>query len=181
MFEEITRFFPGCAHLSGRLAALTLDLCARSLVAMEEPSLALPSDARETYRFLWLPSFRDEACVRIALDRSGATVTTKVRKRAHPDYEPQIVRWRHERHVAADAMTLMASSIDASFWSAPVAIERMGLDGAEWMLDGRRGSRHHVVCRWSPDEWGPDAAFRAACEEILLLGTFPDGWACRLF
>jgi hypothetical protein len=38
-----------------------------------------------------------------------------------------------------------------------------GEDGANWVLEGRRGNAYHVVHRWSAD----DGPFREACLTLL--------------
>ena len=42
-------------------------------------------------------------------------------------------------------------------------VERSGLDGADWVVEGRRAGLYHAVIRWEPKP-GP---FRDACEELI--------------
>jgi hypothetical protein len=38
----------------------------------------------------------------------------------------------------------------SNFWSLDTADEQLGLDGAQWLIEGRRGDIYHSVERWSP-------------------------------
>jgi len=61
----------------------------------------------------------------------------------------------------------------ACFWQMPTPNELMMCDGAEWIMEGRREGRFHVVDRQSPDE----GAYRDACLYLLrvsqVLKTIP--------
>ena len=60
---------------------------------------------------------------------------------------------------------------EADFWNLEPYQPRDVLDGANWILEGRRDSAYHVVRRISPDP-GP---FRRACETLLRLAKLdPD-------
>ena len=42
-----------------------------------------------------------------------------------------------------------------NFWNLPAADPtRFGHDGAQWILEGVKGGRYHVIDRWSPED-GP--------------------------
>ena len=62
----------------------------------------------------------------------------------------------------------MAAINAAAFWDAPTEDPgKNGEDGAQWIIEGRRQGRYHVVERWSPKS-GPirsagEAFLRAAC------------------
>ena len=60
------------------------------------------------------------------------------------------------------------------FWTMPVTIDRIGLDGATWILEGFdenknncTGKKYHLVSRWSPDS----TRFRSICEQFMELET----------
>jgi hypothetical protein len=55
----------------------------------------------------------------------------------------------------------------------PVPEGRGGLDGSRWILEGGRTDRRVLVDHWSPQEVGPDAAFRRAGNYILDLAHIP--------
>ena len=45
---------------------------------------------------------------------------------------------------------LQRSLVISNFWSLDSADNRLGLDGADWLIEGRRGDEYHQVERWSP-------------------------------
>jgi hypothetical protein len=53
---------------------------------------------------------------------------------------------------SADWNRLRASLITSDFWN-PQEVHPfgMGLDGATWLFEGRRGNIYHAVERWSPE------------------------------
>jgi hypothetical protein len=61
----------------------------------------------------------------------------------------------------------------AHFWSDTVPEGSGGLDGSRWILEGVRTDRRVLVDHWSPQEVGPDAAFRRAGSYILDLAHIP--------
>jgi hypothetical protein len=158
----------GCSHTpSTRAPAMKPGVpCAEQaapylveLCAMDEPSLQEPGP--ETYRFVWLKTFRNPVAVR--LGRSGDVVrVVTVEADAH---DPKAKR-RHEFTVAADAWTTLLGHLQAAdFWnlSAEQPEEERGLDGADWVIEGRRAGLYHAVNRWNP---GP-GPFRTACEDLV--------------
>jgi hypothetical protein len=144
---------PGVA-CSDQDAPYLVELC-----AMDEPSLQQPGP--ETYRFVWLKTFRNPVAVR--LSRSGDVVrVVSVEADAH---DPKAKR-RHEFTVAVDAWTTVLTHLTAAdFWhlSSEQSEDERGLDGADWVVEGRRAGLYHAVNRWNP---GP-GPFRAACEALV--------------
>jgi len=65
----------------------------------------------------------------------------------------------------------------AHFWLDTVPERPGGLDGSRWILEGVRTDRHVLADHWSPQEVGPDAAFRRAGNYILDLAHIPPGRA----
>ena len=58
----------------------------------------------------------------------------------------------------------------AHFWSDTVPEGPGGLGGS-WILEGVRTDRRALVDHWSPQEVGPDAAFRRAANHIWISRT----------
>jgi hypothetical protein len=118
------------------------------LAAMNEPSLSCgDATADETYRFLWLRSFHQPVAVRIS--RTGrhfelaATVLT-----GHGGYQPGHIAQRVRRELTeAEWVQVMRALEHISFWEMPATTEEIGVDGAQWIIEGR-SSRYHVVDRW---------------------------------
>jgi hypothetical protein len=158
----------GCGHAAATAEpeARATSVCAAQeptfladLCAMQEPSLAV--DGPETYRFVWLRSFRDPIAMRLARTPEGIRVLS-VEGDAHSN---KILR-RHEFPVTDAAWAKFVSHVEAAdFWNLPKddPDELTGEDGADWILEGRRNGKYHVVVRWSPKN-GP---FRDACTDLI--------------
>jgi hypothetical protein len=137
------------------------------LCAMREPSLTVTGP--ETYRFVWMRHHHNPVAVR--LSRAGdAVAVVAVQADTH---DPANAR-RHEFKAGADSWaTLLAHLQAADFWNLPGDPEEdeKGLDGADWIIEGRRGGVYHSVIRWEPKP-GP---FREACDDFIKLSglSFP--------
>src|SRR5581483_11779323 len=57
------------------------------------------------------------------------------------------------------------------YWKLATKDDALGNDGAEWILEGIRENRYHLVNRWSPESGG----YREACLYLLKLSKFNPG------
>lgn len=134
------------------------------LAALEEPSLrASPAPSDEAYRFLFLPSFHQELAVRV--ERTGATWRI-VAKEIGGDgrREPVFVQTEIQRELKQDEWVRLRHLVkEAGFFDLPSQDTSRGLDGAEWILEGRVGDRYHVVDRWCP----PTGPYKDLCVYLL--------------
>jgi hypothetical protein len=109
------------------------------LRAMNEPSLlSMASDpASYSYRFLWLRTFNHPIAVRM----SGAG-----------GYSPGVLTEDKSRPLTAAEMAPFLSEVEKlGFWTAPNPVnDQEGTDGSQWIIEGVRGGKYHVVDRWSP-------------------------------
>jgi hypothetical protein len=117
------------------------------LLALEEPLCRSQRIESEAYRFIWSSSFHGTAVVHIT--RQGDAFA---------------LRWKYLRFRAPsekDAPPIAAlSPIDwdrlqhyleaTNFWSLNPVGNEMGFDGAQWLIEGRRGDIYRAVQRWSP-------------------------------
>ncbi|HMJ07490.1 MAG TPA: hypothetical protein VK468_00700, partial [Pyrinomonadaceae bacterium] len=143
----------------------------RFLKVMGEKPLLRSSndDADEVYRFLWLRTFHHPVSVRIERSRSSFRIIA-VELSGAGGYEPgRISRTDHHEVYEEDWCEFMSRLEAASFWSQRTTVEGDGgNDGSQWMLEGIRRNRYHVVDRWSPNE----GAYREACIYLLKLSGF---------
>ena len=141
----------------------------RHLAAMRQSSLSCGApDTSETYRFLWLRSFHRSISVRVALRPDGARIEFTELTGAG-GYEPGRIRRHTERRLSRDEVDRFAKALNgADFWQLPTSIRDRGLDGAEWIIEGRRGGTYHVVDRFSPES----GAYRALGLLFLKLAHF---------
>jgi hypothetical protein len=165
---------PGCAHppprgpiaatragvgpAPGKCGEATAPYLAE-LCGMGEPSLSMLGP--ETYRFVWTRHLQNPVAVRVT--RAGADIAVVAVQADARD--PSAMR-RHEFIVGGEVWkTLLAHLEAADFWNLagdPEEDER-GLDGADWVIEGRRANIYHSVIRWQPKP-GP---FREACEDLI--------------
>jgi hypothetical protein len=61
---------------------------------------------------------------------------------------------------------------EADFWSLPTAKFVYGHDGEEWLLEGKRNDKYHVVDRWSGSM---EATYSRACNSLQELPPFEGG------
>ncbi len=144
---------------------------AAPLRALREPDLATISDGREMYRVLWLRSFHEAIAVRIVKDGSHFSVITSVGPVwGHEDSSPP-----RRDSMALDpggwaALQLRTALRD--FWHLRAPVNKYGLDGAEWILEGRRNGTYHAVDWWSPRPGeGREGEYRHLLLDILSYGT----------
>jgi hypothetical protein len=125
-----------------------------TLRAMSEPSLSCGSNTGdETFRFLWLRSFRPPIVV--VVTRSGARAELRAMELAgRGGQQPSAVKWRISRTLTRLQWEELSGTIGTrSFWgfqtTQPQEIPLVN-DGAQWILEGRQGNRYHVVDRQTP-------------------------------
>lgn len=117
------------------------------MLAGEEPLCRTLGSEAEVYRFIWRSSFDGDAMV--CIGRHGGAIT---------------IRWRYDWYRApapddappeaalslADWARLQDELIATGFWALDPVDEQRGLDGAQWLIEGRRGNVYRRVSRWSP-------------------------------
>jgi hypothetical protein len=144
----------------------------KHLVAMSEP--ILPESPGETYRFLWLRSFHHPVSVRVVCI-DNACELTGLRTDGQGGYAPGSVVERKTRRLSdAEIVSFREMLARAQFWRPQPVDDRLGddrivLDGAQWILEGRRGQTYHLRDVWSPEKSGPYAVFRELCLHLVRL------------
>jgi len=124
---------------------------ASELRQLREPSLLEGKNRRgySEYRFLLIPSFSPSLVIRLVVNPDGTgTLVAKLRTnmRGQDENAPreQILAFSSEQ--VNDFFNLLH---EADFWSLPTAKSGYGFDGEEWLLEGKRNDKYHVVDRWS--------------------------------
>jgi hypothetical protein len=83
-------------------------------------------------------------------------------------YDPKGLAWTRTVRLPLPVWDSLELALAAAhFWSDTVPEGPGGLDGSRWILEGIRTDRRVLVDHWSPQEVGPDAAFRRAGNYIL--------------
>ena len=137
----------------------------KQLVALGESRL--PESPGETYRFLWLRTFHHPIVIRIVCVEKGCEIVAR-RAAGTGGYEPGAVVERKVRKLSeGDVARLRELLTRARFWRPQPPNDRIGLDGAMWVLEGRRGQSYHVWDVWSPETSGPFSQFRELCLQLV--------------
>jgi hypothetical protein len=144
----------------------------KHLRAMNEPSLLAQSKdpKAHTYRFLWLRTFHHPVSVRVEINSDGsAEVFTKVLSGAG-GYEPGKLIKNTKKHLSKDYVehVLLEMINTARFWTLPTRensdLNLIHLDGAQWVMEGVKDGKYHVVDRWSPK----CGEYKAVCTRFLI-------------
>lgn len=140
---------------------------AKALTAMKEPSLSA-GQTRETesYRFLWLRTFHNPIVVRVW--RSGTTVQLIAKQLdGAGGYDPGKLVVNNTRALTSKEWDEFAKHLEqSSYWTLKTDGGDIGTDGAQWILEGTKDGRYHVVDRWTPKEAD---RFRKTCFYLLEL------------
>jgi len=146
----------------------------KGLEALDEPVLKDRIGRRHTtWRFLWLRTWGAPVAVRVEQDAKGWSVTWK-QSDGQGGYEPgKLTSAGTRRLTPKEIETMRARFAAARLTELPTQDPAMGLDGAQWVMEGIVDGNYHLVDRWSPEEGD---AYRAACWTLLgftPLGTTP--------
>ena len=131
----------------------------------EEPLYSADDGSLESYRFLWLRSFNHPVAVRIWKCGSVRFISVKELDGAG-GYEPGKLKLDRKRELTPDEWREFMRHLDDScYWQLPTREDDAGLDGAQWIFEGVKGGRYHVVDRWSPES----GSYRELCLYVLKL------------
>ncbi len=131
---------------------------AHELEVLEEPSLLemAKNPVCESYRFLWLRTFHNPVAVRLDVRDDGiGVITTKVASGASgfPRKDVHLIESMSRPLTPDETRAFLLQVGKGSFWSLASHVEdRTGMDGSEWIIEGAKDGKYHVVTRWSPDE-----------------------------
>jgi hypothetical protein len=173
---QLMLLVPGCEAPDANIVYFPKDAreeFAFALRRMKEPSLyeQTASQSFEQYRFLWLRSFDKPIAIRAFRDASGAKLRV-VRLNCEGGVDGRIDYERVFNLTDEEWKKLLKALEHTSFWTMPTKESVFGLDGADWILEGRSAERYHCVVRWSPKSHGDERelnAYREACLYLLTL------------
>ena len=159
-FGQAIAYFPD--HVLGddaRVEKFKVDWYSKGLTALHEPSLWEESKNHKTpiYRFLWLRSFHHPVSVRLDVQSdSTGLVTTKVTS-GQGGYSPGKIIENQIRKLTREQTRWFLDLVDeVKFWDLPTNPPKesdvIGVDGAQWIVEGVRDAQYHIVDRWSPDK-----------------------------
>jgi hypothetical protein len=127
------------------------------LRALEEPSLLEEANmqSRQSYRFLWLRTFHHPVAVRLDITPDGTgKLTVKIANGAG-GYKPgKLIENKSPLVTQKQTDKFLQHVKDAGFWELSSYEKTSGCDGAEWIIEGVKDGKYHVVNRWTPSK-GP--------------------------
>ena len=134
----------------------------------EKSFLDISEEKTEVYRFLWLRSFHHPIFVRIEKRDNLIQLFSKELDGRANAYNPGKVLRKEHKILTEQQWCNFSSLLEKSeYWKMP-ADYTMGRDGANWILEGVKDGRYHVVNRWSPE----NDEYREACIYLLKLSGF---------
>lgn len=122
--------------------------------AMLEQSFTCFEDDEEVYRLLYLASFEYPTAVRVWRNGTQYQIAIKqLSAELATEAGPEDLTYNVTRSLTAEEWNKIQELVNkASFWSMQsVDVRDLGLDGATYLLEGKKDGKYHVVDRWSPD------------------------------
>jgi hypothetical protein len=123
------------------------------LRALDEPSLLAEAKnpSTQSYRFLWLRTFHHPVAVRLDIMLDGTSkLTVKIASGAG-GYEPGKLIKNTSRSVTREETDKFLEEVkEVGFWELPSYEKTSGCDGAQWIIEGAKDGKYHVVDRWTP-------------------------------
>ena len=127
------------------------------LTKINEPNLK--SEHTESYRLMIYNSFWESSkTYRIYKDSSSYKFIFKEFSGEQIERENSVLTKSTESNLSKEKWTEFQNLLENSrFWSLPVTIDRTGLDGTSWVLEGKNpdgndctNRTYHIVARWQP-------------------------------
>ena len=120
----------------------------------------------EVYRFLWLRTFRHP--VAVTLERNVDHFELRsVELDGAGGYAPGKILSTGRKSITQEVWCQFTGLLDkAAYWKIPSnSRDDMGYDGSQWILEGIKDGRYHIVDRWTPQT----GEYREACLFVLKL------------
>lgn len=164
--EQISYFPPGVFSDNEWQNQFTVNWYSKHLMAMDEPSLfSLQNYTGESYRFLWLRTFDNPIAIRLWRSSDQRFITVK-QLDGKGGYEPGKLIINKTRTVDEREWGIFNDHLEQScYWDLPRVGGEGGQDGAQWIVEGSREGRYHIVDHWSPKS----GSYRELCLYLLKL------------
>ncbi len=144
-------YFPG-----GLFDNFTVQWYSKHLKTMKEPSLWRISKESKTknevYRFLWLRTFHHPVAVCLTVEQDGTGKLIGKMTSGAGGYAPGTLLTNKNISLTAVQVSSFLKQLEKlKFWEMPSKDKGMGNDGAEWIIEGVKNQKYHLVDRWSPE------------------------------
>ncbi len=111
------------------------------------------SEPTESYRFIWVPTFEHPVLLRVDIAVDGTATLLSYVWSGQGGYEWGKPVRKIRKLTLEEESDLFASLADIGFWGLPAQVEdppnEIVLDGTEWLIEGVRDGKCHVVTRYS--------------------------------
>lgn len=157
-------FFPAVALSESPWSARFLDgWYSRNFEAMNELPLPALENEDESYRFLWLRTFHKPVAIHVW--RAGVRHFMIVKRlNGRSGYNPGRFDLYWSQSLSENEWDAFILHLEHSqYWLMPTENDLLMFDGAQWIMEGYREGRYHVVDRQSPES----GAYRDACMYLL--------------
>ena len=123
----------------------------RSLTLMHEPRLpeATEDSTLTIYRFTLLPTWGNPVVVRVQRDSANYHLYLSRTDGQAGYYEGKLVEQKDIELSDVDSKILDSLVTRLSLLNMPSDEEILGFDGEQWILEGVKDGRYHVVVRWT--------------------------------
>lgn len=123
------------------------------LKALKEPSIYIQKSdiKKEIYRFTWLRSFHNPISIRVEIhDQDNAIIYIKETD-IKGGFGPDKIKIDAIKTISTNSVKQVKKKFTYfKFWALSVTEESLGLDGAQWIVEGLSRGNYHIVERWSP-------------------------------
>ena len=144
---------------------------AKHLRAMGEESLLNAATNQEfpSYRFLWLRTFHHPIAIELRIRPDGSGQISSIELDGQGGYRPGKMLANEISEISKEQLEQFEELVRASnYWELPTEYHQpmhVNDDGAQWILEGVKNQKYHVVDRWAPTE----GKYREACLYLLKL------------
>lgn len=150
-------YFPPNIWLDDEYNQVIVNWYSKHLVVMKEPSLwKLSSEtSKEVYRFLWLRTFHEPVSIRLEIEYGQNAKLIVKQTDGKGGYEAGKMIINDTVQVTKEDLIIFYSFIDSlDYWNLPVNPEPdwQGFDGAQWIIEGIKNKKYHLVDIWTPEE-----------------------------
>jgi hypothetical protein len=136
------------------------------LFALKEPIIYSDKSQDEIYRFTWLRTFHHPVAIRIEKHNGNYTLYWKLSNGAG-GYKPGVLVIDKQKTLDKETWEVFINKLDQSdFWNLVTNHTDSGMDGSEWILEGKSANKYHVVDRWTPDK---RSKYYECCDFLLNL------------
>ena len=132
------------------------DWYGKFLKVMDEKSLIESSSEIEVYRFLWLRTFHHPIFVRVERDGKNIRLVSKELDGAGGYDSKKIIKTINTTLDETQWCEFLSLLEKSQYWQMAVEQEESGVDGAQWIVEGAKNGRYHIVDRFMPkkDNYG---------------------------